>query len=703
MRVSRSFLTRCLSLYKWHVFVKAMVIVFTLSCFIKVEYLAAEVDGEQLRDSSSTSEIVPLEKRFKKIIKDPGALRFKYFYLERPTLGLTLSYESNNNKIVSPGNNSKDSDSEFMERLEVSTRGWVYHPALMEFVLDLEPELKQMEVDGNYMQSDSVNEFIASYSLGLTLLPQKTYSLYLYGRKYQNSFMSAFADRADLELDTYGADLKVKNIIAPLTLSYSNTKSKREGLLLSSEEQDNVSLTVNYPTMNSITKLNMDYSDNQRNSEGVTTQVEKYYNHLESTYFMDKNLMKKVLSSLLYDWTSNWQLDDSGTYTSSYLRWYEQLYWTHSRNLQTNYTFQYNVNKTNKSEVEKTIASATLKHLLYENLQTSLKGKTSRYDYVSGENNLLEGGLALDYNRRIPWGTLNITTGLNGFATDRGAGSSVWVTNEKHRLTSGSASFLVNDNVEIDSIRVTNKAGTVLYVRDQDYTLTKANNLVRISRLFSGNIKEGEQVLVSYRHSSDGGYDDLIIGHNGGISLLFWSTLRLSYDYNHRSQNVISGIEPDSLIDDTVQRAKASLIWNWTDTSLSYEDYDMNKGSARTTWRLNEWMTFEPTNQLSLHMSGYVGSTSFKDLDRQEDFIGFSSKIHWRPSYWCKTGLEAYQDGISGDSEDVVNRGFHTFVEMYYGKWIFNVKYRYLDHDDLNRDSQRIRQNIMLKITRTLW
>ncbi len=177
----------------------------------------------------------------------------------------------------------------------------------------------------------------------------------------------------------------------------------------------------------------------------------------------------------------------------------------------------------------------------------------------------------------------------------------------------------------------------------------------------------------------------------------------MSYDYFHRTQDVISGNEPDSLADDTTHRAKIQLRYKWLDTSLSYDDYDSNVSSARTTWQLRQGLHFKPIRQLSLNLLGYYGNTSFKDSGQEEDVYGVATNIYYHPAYWCKVGLEGFYDSIDGDTQDTLSMGVYSFLELYYGKWTFNLSYRHMDYNDQLNDVHRQDQKIMLKIIWTIW
>lgn len=689
-------------IYRWRLLVQGICIALVAYFAMTANDGSAEIVTDNLASSLA---IVPLKKKAKRVKRGPPALRLEYFYLERPKLTLNLSYELTDESTTRDGVNSKDRISEFREGVEIYTKGWIYHPALLEFNLGFEPEWSQTHGEGNYQQNSSWSKFLHSYSLDVTLLPRKPYILHFYGKKYQNSFSATFVDRGDVEMNTYGADLILKYRFMPTTLGYSHLKSELSGLSNSTEERDDFRLFMGFPTEKSTTDLSVEYSDSERVSEGVVSGIRTSRSSLESTYFFDKNLPIKLISTLSYDSTSNWDENDvSYSFESSDLRYTEQLFWRHNKKMWTNYKFLFDDQETGYFQKQTTQFNAMLKHLLYENLSTTIKGDVARYDFSDSINDVYKGTVSFDYNRRIPWGMLNITTGVDASYTNRNSGGDwIWITNERHVMRSGGVVFLDNENVDSGSVRVTNTAGTIVYIENQDFTVEKVGTLVRIQRIFSGSISSGQVVLVSYRYTTSNAFDDIVFARWAGVDFFLWSTLRLSYDYHHRSQNVTDGNEPANLIDDTTHRAKIRVLWRWMDTGLSYEIFDSNLSSARTTWRFSETLAFNPLNRLGLNFSGYFGSTSLTDTDEKEDFAGLAANIRYNPVYWCSAGVEGYYDRATGDLQDASDTGIMSYLELYYGKWTTKLSYKYLDHDDQMNDVQRKEYNIMLKITRVLW
>ncbi len=667
----------------------------------KVDAVSAEPVPVQGNAKVVTINIHPLVKKTKKNTAGPPAIRLKYFYLERPETSMKFSYELNNERLINLGEESEDTIEEFREGIGISTKGWLYHPALLSFVLDFDPEWIQTPGNGEYTESEDDSGYLNAYSLDADILPLKPYTMHLFGRKYQNSFRNTFSERAIIDTDTYGGRLALKYKMLPTAFSYSNTKTARRGALRSSQDQDLFDLAMNHDKPNSVTRLTASFRDAFQTNEEEKNGIQTSYNYLQNTYFFKRDLTKKLMSDLSYNWTDNTKEDDSISFTSSNLRWTERLHWTHRKNLWSDYRILYQNQQTEGSDINTKSIGASLEHLLYENLTTSIDGEGLRYEYAGGTDDVYTGKLDFKYNRDIPWGTLNLTTGLDSVVTNRNTDENlIWATNEQHTVITGGTTFLRQENVDQDSIRVTDKSSSIVYIREQDYTVEEVGTLIRIRPTLFGNITDGQGLLVSYRYGSVSGYDDIVFGRWAGMSVFLWSTLRLSYDYYRRTQDIISGVEPDTAIDETAHKVQARVLWKWTDTTLSYDDFDTLLGSARTTRQINEQLTFRPARGFVLNFSGNMGDTLFRYSDEKEKFYRVATKIIWNPAYWVRTGFEAYEYNISESVQDESNTGVLTFIDLFYGKWICNLSYRYLEDTYQTRGYYRERDGFMLKISR---
>ena len=647
------------------------------------------------RDSAPPP-IVPLKNKESQT-DGTAALRGDYYLMERPKIGVLGSFEYDSETVTSGGERQESRVLDFREGFTVATKGWLYHPALFLFDLQAAPQLSQINESGDGPRAEESRFFIPSYSLDGTLLPEKPYTLHVFANRYEDNLVAAFTNQSTVELDRYGADLSLKNRTLPSFFRYLHLQRLQEGFFISEEERDDFSADVFHQQGNSDTRLSLQYIDSLQTSGETVSAVRNSINRLSNTWRFAGDPSRRLTS------TVNYHRTEDQDFTSSYLRFLERLYYTHSQNLWSELSLLYDRQEINLFEEEKASVGGKLNHLLYENLTTTLSADATRNTFPDSHEDVYEGGLRFDYLRGIPWGSVNATAGWGSVYTGRsGEIGQLSVSNEPHVLVNGAASFLKNEAVDPESIRVTDSTRTIVYIRDQDYTVEESGSFIRIRRTFFGAIDNNRTVLVSYRFTGDSGFDDHLFSQSYGATLNVFSAARLSYNYFNAAQHVVSGIEPERPIDDVHQRTVLQLFWKWSETRFSYEDFSTSTSPSRTTWRAEEILTVKPARTLSLQLSGYYGETGFSGDIARDEFYGTASNILWSPVYWARTGVEGWYDRVTGEGQDTLVGGLHSFLETSYGKWRCNLSYRYRDSEDRLRDFERTENYFLVKLIREL-
>jgi hypothetical protein len=621
----------------------------------------------------------------------------RYFFIERPKLGLRFSYEFETEKRTGQDIDTDDTFHEFREGFDIETKGWVYHPALLTFRLGFRPELNQTIEERDPGDNDKNNGFLAAYSLDATFLQSKPYTLHLFGQRYESTLRSAFTERSDTKVDTYGANLMFKYRVLPTTLSYVHRSSEQRGFFDSDEDSDQLRMSMRHSGKKSDTRLDANYNDTERKISGTTTRTKNSNNYIQNFYDFTGGKRRVVLNSYLsYRWT-----ESDSTDTSDF-RVTENLDWRHRENLRSHYRASYEKDESGDFDRETTSFDARLTHLLYENLTTTAAGRASLSDFTEGSENNYGGNLNFDYLRRIPWGTLNLTAGWDYQVTERDLDTNdIQVIDEPHVLIDTEVTLLDNQNVDVSTIVVTDITRTIVYVENVDYEIFPRDTFTQIRRIPGGGIADGQTVLVSYTYFTS--FDDSIFSQSYGVSLELWSALTLFYRFSHAKQDILSGTSLTESIDDTINTAGMQLTWRWTETTLDYEDADITSGLSTETWRASETLIFRPLRQLYFKFSGYYGNRRFKDSGDTEKFYGWGSKIDWLLTRWCKLGVEGFQNIVSGKSEKTTNTQISTILEMSYGIWSGVIKYEFIDEDDQVSDQRRTNHTVFVEFVRALW
>ncbi len=651
----------------------------------------------------------------RKCVKDPGLLLMcvlifalvtpgrawaARFFMERPKLGLGISYEFRSETITGPDTRTDNTSQELRPVLDVRTRGWVYHPAFMRYKLGFQPALSWHEESGNIATGSDLNPFLPAYFADFTFLPVKPYTLHLYGKRYDDVVTSAFAAQTETTTESYGGDLYLKYRVLPTTFSYSRTRIDQTGFFDSGEDRDDFRITTRHQKGRSDTQAYTIYSDSDRVSNGIPTRVKTSNSEIRNFFDFTGKRQIMLNSFLTYRWSQQNDLDTSG------LRWLEQLNWRHRKNFWSNYRLGCNRQTSGDFDRRTIFANAGLEHLLYENLTTRLNGGGEWSDFTGGGEDVYNADLDFQYRRPIPWGWLNLHAGWTDTATFRRGGGRVpvQVVDEPHVLSTGVVTFLDHNNVDAGSVVVTNVAGSVVYVENIDYTVTHVDYSVQISRTIVGDIADGQTVLVSYRYLSDSDFNDNIFGQTYGIDFLLWSSLRLYYSYSRARQQILSGtVLTANRVNDSRHRAEVRYDLGWTDTQLTFDDTRRESGASTRAWRAKQTFVVRPFRRMYFRLSGYYGQTAFDDRDDTQQLHGVRTDLTLALTRWSRLRMEAYRDTITGAGQDTVNTVFTASVDLSYRIWRGTIFYQYTDMDNPFVDQRRTTHNLFVEIIRLRW
>ena len=96
------------------------------------------------------------------------------YFVERPVTKLSLEYQDKEESRSGPGISPRHEQADtFWQRLEVRSRGWLYHPDLFLFSFNIEPQWKQKDTTATNMFSrDDDNNFLG-YFVDAQILRQK--------------------------------------------------------------------------------------------------------------------------------------------------------------------------------------------------------------------------------------------------------------------------------------------------------------------------------------------------------------------------------------------------------------------------------------------------------------------------------------------------------------------------------------------------
>lgn len=629
-----------------------------------------------------------------------------FFFIERPKLSLGTFYKLEEEKRKTPEMKKETTTHDMLESMGLGTNGWIYHPNLMEYRLFLEPEWRQEKFEQWQSSTDSTQTSrrktsVLAYDAGTTLLKHKPCSLDVFASRNTRRIDLTSVQDSDIEIETWGTRLNFTNPTLPASFGYVNRKVDQTGFYRSEENQNELQAKIRHNAKNSVTELNLLYDNTDRTtrttSEITDTASKTTNTELTNTYFFTENDRVR-LDSLFYNTQAEYDDTDYDTWVMS-----ENLFWTHSKNLLTQYTLNYNRREVGNTVTEEKAAKAALTHRLFNSLTTNFGAEAAENDFVSGNEDSYRSNLGFIYRRPIPWGSLELGAAYDYGMTKRRGEDSVIPTEERHVLTSSAETYLSKENVEIDTIVVTDVPGTMVYIRDVDYRVEIFGPNVRISRTLLGAIEEGQLVSVRYSYRVDTGFDDSRFGQVYRCSLDLWSFLYLTYTHGRLNQNIISGKPLNDPIDDTTNTVRIRLDTQWTETQFLYENQNRSNGNSSVTKSVRQLINLRPFRNFYFNFSGDYGQRDFTDTDEEETFYTLGTDIGWAPKWWCNFSLICLWNKISGDRQDMLNSEIGPTVRLAYGVWTGTISYRLSDQKDEENGDSLWRQRLYFAINRSLW
>lgn len=633
------------------------------------------------------------------LLTGEAAYAKNYFMLERPRLGLEFAYEYEQDERSGPDINTKDNSMTFSERLDIETEGWAYHPALAIYTLRLSPEWEQTSEQSDGADKTSSQTFLQGYFTEVTLLQYKPYTLRLFANRHMSTLENSFAQRSKSESDMYGSTLMLKYKILPTFINYNHITNRQAGFFDTDNTKDELRLDMRHDKYLGDTNLKASYTDSSRTTKGINVQTMSQSASLQNYYKLTGDRKITLGSALSYREVEGDFTESTGYNVS------ESIQWKHRENLFTNYSLIYDKSESGALTAESKDAGFSLTHLLYENLTTSINTSASSNKFTGGQLDIYSGGVNFDYVRKIPWGNINLTTGFNYKQTDQGISLDyLQATDEPVTLTDGVITLLVNKDIDIASIVVTdnNTPPTITYIKDADYRVTMIDSFVRISRITGGGINSGDTVFVSYRYIANPAFDYSAFSQSYGVSLDLWSAWRIYYSFNRSTQRFLSGVEPDELSDDSVHTAGTSLEWKWSRTTFEYKDAQTTNNPAES-WRIEEAVTLNPTQTMSLNLFLSSGTTILKDTAEKERADSIRGNMHVLVSSNSRATLEAFRNEISGSLEKTTGTGVLSTYEWSYGIWVISISYRFSnEEDDISQETYK-NQYVLCRINRSLF
>ncbi len=625
--------------------------------------------------------------------------------LERPKLAFDVAFDYERDKRSGPFIDTDNSSATYSEKLDITTEGWIYHSALLAYELELSPEWEQITKRSEDKGKTESDAFLAGYFSEFTFLQYKPYTLTIYGNRDMSRIQNSFTETSKSQNDSYGARIQIKYPVLPSTFIYNHDESSQTGFFESNRQQDDVKINIMYDKHLGSSTLNGSFIDSDQSTTNSLIEKNEYRASFSNIYkFRNRASLNSNIS---------FQDGDGSNIHSRRHSIFESLNWTHRGNLSSSYNIRYDKSSSFDKNSSRTIRSRfksvgfKLRHLLYENLSTTINVDSSESNLSSLRSSNYGGGVNIDYRRSIPRGFINITMKQNYSITDNrlklSEGINVSVIKELHDLAFGTTSLFENTNVNKESITVNDPtlsgcAGFTC-IEDIDYKIVTIGNSTGIRPL---GFLNGKRVEINYTYQSNPVFDYAVYSQSYGINLNLWSTLRLFYNVDVAKQFERDGTPPDDLIDDSIHTAGSEFEWKFTKTQFKWEDWYTVNAPLRK-WDIKEAFTFNPIENVYVRLSATYGESVFKETGDKDRFVGFKSDAQALLNSNTLISVSAIRDNITSSTEKRINTGFESSLELAYRIYKLNLSYRFADEREEMTEEQSSNHHLSFALRRTLF
>jgi len=632
----------------------------------------------------------------------PGRTYAVYYNIEKPKFSLNLSYELDNQK-QSGGENTKEADNTshtYIEKLDITTGGWIVYPKLLKYSLRLSPEWEKMNqsIDDN---ESSAKTFLLGYSLDVMLLPDKPYSLNLFANRSRSTVSSTLAEKNKTESNVYAAFLNIKYKILPTILSYRFRENSREGFFSSEDTENKVSLKIKHDKYLGISQLTANYSDLTTSVSGKTTSSQQQSTNLANFYeFKELGLNSGF----------NYNQSESSSSNSSSFSLSESLKWEHTDAISSSYNFGYSAADSETVKNRSATFGFNIGTFQYRDVSAFFSANGSTSSNSGRTEDRYGTGTNLNYEKDVPGGDLRIsashTYSINKSSSDSES-SLQNVVDEALTLTIVDITTLENEDVVVESIIVTDETGAVEYKKDIHYTVTQIGSLTRISRIPAvvdpiPPIPDGATVLVDYTYQAGDPFDFSLFSQSYRTDLNMWSAWRTYYSYNQTTQKALSDPGDSELADDTTHMLGTDLEWKWTRTGLVYK---VERGSKLSidSLSINENISLRPLRNLNLNFSGTYRIVWLKDTGEVIRSRSLASSLKWRMRKNLRLNLRGFYNGQTGEDVKTSDIELTSLLQYNLGIWQAALDHTYANSKDLLTGHKTTSNIIMFKISRALF
>ena len=595
----------------------------------------------------------------------PGGAKALDITSLRKEIELTARLREQEQKSKVSANQSSFEEQIFEESIKLEAEGSVYHPNFMEFSLGALFGLMQYDYEESYdhrTRTSNDDGDRIEFDFEGDFLKKKPYPGTVYAQRHEFLEPRPFLSSLLNTTTNYGLVWQYVDPKMPTNLQFNHVEVDLDPL--DDREEDGY-------MENTLFRFDTAYKFSDHNQLSFFYEYQKVK---EEPFGLDYDSDELSLAHRLdfgegYRHRLESELDyfnQEGTFDVERTRWREILRLTHTDSLRSWYQFEYlNRDQGNLAGVppikeESLYLSGTLEHRWYESLVSQLFGFAQRQDYESGLE-IERYGIqpSLDYRKKNAWGVLLADYRFRFQHETRDGGTlDAQAIDERVTFRDPDPVVLSNPNVVPSSIFMTAEDRLTVYQAGRDYRVRETGDRTELERVPTGQILDGQSVLVDYVFVLGGDFDLDTTQHTFGLRQDFKFGLSPYYRFRRQEQDITprtaTGITPE----DITAHIVGTEFDRWGFRALAeYEDHDSNVNPFRAV-RLGADYThrfdFNATGKLRTR---WTDMNQFGVDERRTKFLTVEGR--WRQTIRGTLTLEGAvlyrteDDSLTGDDEGV--------------------------------------------------
>lgn len=437
-------------------------------------------------------------------------------YLEFRSEFSSVEVETNRHRGIRSQRSQSNRNWGAEERLGLKLGGAVFDPSLITFGGDVAFGLTQDRFEEHSNAFDRTDEDQGSlllYNLRADFFRGSRISGSVYGLRQDDRINRRFQPTLDQTRTGFGTTWVFSDAKFPMELSYDYLETDRTGNTERADDEHFLESTLHYGGEWNIDehhriKFAFEHAETKQDYQGSPRSFETTRDLVTVEHELEFGPgAGHSLRTLMH-----WQ-EESGDFARDFFRIGPQLTLKHDDQLQTIYKYQANRELYGGFDVETHRADFQLIHQLYTNLTSTVGvfGQTENLDQRM-KTDQYGGSVDWAYNRKNSYGQFYANLAL-AYDTENASddqGTRI-VLDEAQAFRDPLDVTLRNRNVIPQTVIVTDSANRRVYRRGADYLLAQWGTVVRLIRMPSGRIADGDTVLVdySYRTPADGQLDTI--------------------------------------------------------------------------------------------------------------------------------------------------------------------------------------------------